>query len=142
MMDPQPSVIPSTMSIGELAERLAAHDPVLMRHQALLLADERGELAGILTRGDLVRGLERDPSGSLEAVAAGSARPHVAYPDETLSEALARMLHHHCGRLPVVDRANPRRIVGYLGRAAMLEAGRRRLHEDQVREPGWLKMAR
>ncbi len=138
-MDRHPAIIPAWSTIGEIAERIAAGEPSLIKHQALLLADERGELSGILTRGDLVRALERDPDGKLLADEAGSGQPHVGYADETLSEALARMLHHRCGRLPIVERENPRAIVGYLGRAAVLEARLHRLHEDHVREPGWLK---
>ena len=51
------------------------------------------------------------------------------------------MLHNNIGRLPVVDRQNPDQLVGYLGRAAIMDARRRRLHEEHVREPGWLKRA-
>ena len=36
----------------------------------------------------------------------------VAYPHETLSAALLRMSHSDVGRLPVVDRNFPRRLVG------------------------------
>ncbi len=141
VMDSQPAVIPSGLAIDELARRISAGDPVLTRHQALLLADEHGELAGILTRGDLVRAFERDPTGKLSAVAAGQSHPLVCHPDETLHDAVGRMLHHGCGRLPVVARDNPKKIVGYLGRTALLEARRRRLQEERMPEPGWLKTA-
>jgi H+/Cl- antiporter ClcA/predicted transcriptional regulator len=138
-MDPSPSLASSTATASELAARLSVGDPSLTRHQAMLLTGNRGELVGILTRGDLVRALERDPSGATTALAAGSAHPQVAYPDETLSDALARMLAHHCGRLPVVSRTDPGEILGYLGRAAILEASRRRHDEDHLREAGWLR---
>ncbi|PTY08297.1 VWA containing CoxE-like protein [Opitutaceae bacterium EW11] len=140
-MDSQPPTIRGEMKTGELAERIAAHDQQLTRHQALLVVDERGELAGILTRGDLVRALERDPSGTTEVAAAATRDVRVAFPDETVHDAVLRMLENHCGRLPVVSRDNPRRIVGYLGRTSVLEVRLRRLHEDRVREPGWLKRA-
>jgi hypothetical protein len=51
------------------------------------------------------------------------------------------MLQNNYGRLPVVTRENPKKIVGYLGRAAVLDARMRRLQEDQERQPGWLKTA-
>jgi hypothetical protein len=63
----------------------------------------------------------------------------VAFPDERLGDALTRMLHWDYGRLPVVARDDQRKIVGYLGRAAMFEARRQRLHDEHVSEPGWLK---
>jgi CBS domain-containing protein len=140
-MDPQSAIAPATVSIGELAERIAAGDPGLTRHQALLLVDQSGGLTGIMTRGDLVRSLGRDPTGDMTALQAGRAHPEVAYPDETLNEALTRMLEHQCGRLPVVARSDPKKILGYLGRAAVLEARRRRMREDRVREPGWWRGA-
>jgi chloride channel protein, CIC family len=139
VMDAQPTRLDAKTTIGELARRIAARDPILTLHQAFLLTNERGELAGLVTRDDLVRAFESDPEGRMTVLAAGSANPQVTYPDETLSEALARMLRHGCGRLPVVARENPKKIVGYLGRTAILEARLRRLHEDHVPEPGWLK---
>ena len=140
-MDEHPTLIPAATPIGTLAARIARNEPEVVRHQALLLTDERGELAGILTRGDLMRALQRDPSGKLTVLEAGDATPHVTYPDEMLGDALNRMLQQNCGRLPVVARDNPKKIVGYLGRAAVLQARLWRLHEDNVAEPGWLKSA-
>ncbi|MBS0630485.1 MAG: chloride channel protein [Verrucomicrobia bacterium] len=141
-MDRHPAMVPATTTIGVLAERIAAGEAELVRHQALLLSDAKGKLAGIITRGDLVRAFERDAEGRMTALEAGTQEPQVAYPDETVSEALGRMLQADCGRLPVVDRENPSKIVGYLGRAAVLEARLKRVHEDHVREPGWLKTVR
>jgi hypothetical protein len=49
------------------------------------------------------------------------------------------MLRFDIGRLPVVDRADDRKIVGDLGRSGILAARLRRLHDEHVREPGWIK---
>lgn len=62
----------------------------------------------------------------------------MAYPDELLSEAVASMLRHDIGRLPVVSRAEPNRVIGYLGRSQLMAARARRLEEEYVREPGWI----
>jgi len=140
-MDPHPAVVPAATTVAELTERIAGGEPALLKHQAFLLRHPAGELAGILTRSDLLRALAQDPSGRQTALQAGQGHPVVAYPDESLSAALGRMLDRHCGRLPVVARDDRTQIVGYLGRAAVLEARRRRWHEDQVREPGWLNSA-
>jgi hypothetical protein len=60
----------------------------------------------------------------------------VAYPDERLSAAIAKMLAGAVERLPVVNRENPCRVVGYLGRSDVL-AARARLHEEEeLRERG------
>jgi len=52
------------------------------------------------------------------------------------------MLQNDVGRLPVVERNNPRKLVGYLGRADILEARLKRLDEENVREPGWFQRER
>ena len=61
----------------------------------------------------------------------------VSYPDELVSEAAAKMLRNDIGRLPVVDRADHRKVVGYLGRSGVTAARLRRLQDEHVREPGW-----
>jgi CBS domain-containing protein len=54
----------------------------------------------------------------------------VAFPDEPLHAALTKMLNRDVGRLPVVERNNLTRVVGYLGRAAILSA-RIKTHEEE-----------
>ena len=134
--------IPGSMLVRELAERLAQHDPVLSRHQGVLIMDESDHLAGIITRGDLMRAMEADTTGSQTVLEAGSRKLLVAYPDELLYHAANRMVGADVGRLPVVDRANPGKVLGYLGRSGILSARLRQIHEEQVREPGWVAARR
>jgi hypothetical protein len=47
------------------------------------------------------------------------------------------MLHHDIGRLPVLEQRDPRRIVGYLGRAKILAARARQYEEEMVRGRGF-----
>ncbi len=138
VMDEDAITIRSDVSIAELSARIANGEPGLMRHPAFPLLDRQNRLAGIVTRGDLVRAFEKDPSGRLTVLQAGTANPAVAFPDELVDEALNRMLRRGCGRLPVVSRDEPTRVVGYLGRAAILNARLQRLTEEHIREPGWL----
>jgi H+/Cl- antiporter ClcA/CBS domain-containing protein len=133
--------VPTTMLVRQMAERLAQHDPVLSRHQGVLLVDEHGRLQGIVTRGDLLRAMEKDPTGSISVLQAGSDKVIVTHKDELLFNAAARMLHAGIGRLPVVDPIDSRRIVGYLGRSGILSARLRQLEEEHVLESGWLKSA-
>jgi CBS domain-containing protein len=129
--------IPCGMPVGELAARIAKGDPVLRSHQGLLIVDEYGELAGVITRGDVLRALEHDPKGDISVLDAGTTAVVVTFPDELLYEAAAKMLRNGVGRLPVVSRANPKKIVGYLGRSGVMAARLRRLEEEHVLEPGW-----
>jgi chloride channel protein, CIC family len=141
-MDPEAPMIGAEVRVAELAERIARRDPAVSRHQALFITDAEGNLAGVITRGDVLRALERDASGVLTVLEAGSKDPTVTYPDELLAEALARMLHRDVGRLPVVERGNPRKVVGYLGRQGILAGRLRRLQEEYVREPRWFRALR
>jgi CIC family chloride channel protein len=116
---------------------LAAHDPVLGRRYAWPLVDAGGKLTGIVTRGDLVRMLEREGSQDMTLLEAGSSDPVVTYPDELLEEAVEKMVRHDIGRLPVVDRSDPARLLGYLGRTG-IAAGWRQVLEEERRDGGWL----
>jgi CIC family chloride channel protein len=131
-----PSIASGT-NVGALAERIARHDPAVARHEALLILNEAGKLSGIITRGDLLRALAEDASGALTVQEAGSTQLVVAYPDELISEAASKMLRHDIGRLPVVDRADPHKAVGYLGRSGVMAARLQRFHDEHVRDPGW-----
>jgi CBS domain-containing protein len=137
-MDRDAPTISGDMQIGELAEKIARNDPGVTRHQGLLVVDKDGKLRGVLTRGDIMRALDKTPSGSMSVLEAATRKLVVAYPDEVLHDATAKMLRHGVGRLPVVDRKDPHRVVGYLGRPEIMGARLRRLEEEQLREPGWL----
>ena len=102
----------------------------MTRHQGLIVLDKEGKLSGVITRGDLLRALDKMPSGEITVGEAGSHKLVVTYPDESLHEALAKMLRHNIGRLPVVERQNPRHAIGYLGRPGVLSARLRRLEDE------------
>jgi CIC family chloride channel protein len=121
-----------------VAERIARHDPLVVRRQALLILDDADKLVGIITRGDVLRALDKDSSGAMTVQEAGSTHLVVTFADELVSEAAAKLLRFDIGRLPVVDRADERRVVGYLGRAAILAARLRRFQDEHVRERGWI----
>ena len=137
-MDKDAPVVPAEATVSELSDRIARNDPAVSRHQGLFIVDKEGKLAGVVTRGDVLRALANDPSGSLSVLEAGSRKVVVTYPDEVLHDASAKMLRHNVGRLAVVDRQDNRRIVGYIGRPGVMAARLRRLHEEGVRERGWI----
>jgi H+/Cl- antiporter ClcA/CBS domain-containing protein len=138
VMDRNPPTVPAQMKVSELSDLIANGDPELSHRQGTLIVNEDGLIAGIITRGDLVRAIEKAPVGST-VVEAGTQDLIVAFPDEILHEAVTRMVRHDIGRLPVVRRDNPRTIVGYLGRASIMTARLRRHEEEHHREPGWLQ---
>jgi chloride channel protein, CIC family len=140
VMDQHPPTIMASMKVTDLSDRIARHDPELIGRQGTLIVDEESNLAGIITRGDLVRALEQLPENAT-VLEAGTRNLIVAYADEILHEAVARMVRNDIGRLPVVERRNPRKLIGYLGRASVMTARLRRLEEEHDREVGWLQAA-
>lgn len=46
----------------------------------------------------------------------------VTYPDESVHEALDKMYENKVGRLPVVDRSDPFKIVGIVSKHDILKA--------------------
>lgn len=128
-------IAPAGMSVREFARWIAIDaDAEISRRQATLLVDCDNQLAGIITRGDVVRAIGTHTNEDMTLIEAGNRDPVVAYPDETLHDAIARMLKHNVGRLPVVERRQPRRIAGYLGRAGILEARQRYHCGEELRE--------
>jgi CIC family chloride channel protein len=123
-------IVSEQTTVRELSDRIAKNDPVLSKRQGTLIVDADQNLAGIVTRGDLVQALVNRPAGDISVLEVGKADLVVAYPDELLHDAIAKMLKHDIGRLPVVNRDKPNRAVGYIGRADILNA-RMRLHEEE-----------
>jgi CIC family chloride channel protein len=83
--------------------RIARQEPEVSLHQALVILDPDSKLAGIITRGDLLRALARDPTGTMTVLEARTRDVIVTDPDEVLHLAAAQMLGNHIGRLPVVE---------------------------------------
>lgn len=139
VMDRNAATVPPEMTVRELADRVAHRDPSAIAHEGHPIVDHAGRLLGIVTRSDMLRALDKDAAGRMTVLEAGTKDPIVAYPDELLSGAVARMLRQDVGRLPVVSREEPSRVIGYLGRAQVMAARTRRLQEEYVREPRWIR---
>lgn len=105
-----------TATLVDAAESLAQ-----TRHHGLPVVDGAGNLAGILT----VQDIERVDVASRETTTVRAVCTRellVAYPDESINDALQRMSQRDVGRLPVVDRNYPRKLVGVLRRADVIHA--------------------
>jgi CIC family chloride channel protein len=103
--------LPESMNLGDAAEMLGRS-----RHHGLPVVNEDGLLIGILTVQDIDRSTG-DTVGD-----ACTREVEVAFPDETLNMALRRMSRRDVGRLPVVARSNPRKLLGVLRRADVIHA--------------------
>jgi len=136
VMEHNPKAVPSTMKVSELADRIGRGE--LGNHQGFPIVDENNRLIGIITWGDITKAVAAKTANEKTVLEAGNNEPEVTYPDELMEDAVTKMLHSDIGRLPVVDRQDPHKLVGYLGRSAVMEARLRRMREERDREPGWL----
>jgi CIC family chloride channel protein len=129
-------------TVRTVADRFASGDPRLARHRALPIVDHEGQLLGIVTQGDLLRALESDPAGNMPVIDAGVRSLVVTHRNESAFDALTKMLANNIGRLPVVDRVDPRKMVGYVNRASLMASWGRHLQDESLREAGWYRQLR
>lgn len=139
VMTTDPATVSATATVRELADRFAKGDAGLGLQRGLPVLGGEGELLGIVTQGDLLRALEEDPSGEMSVLDAGTRSPVTAYPNERSFDALFRMMQNNIGRLPVVSRENPRKLVGYMNRSSVLSAWTRQFEDENLREHGWIR---
>jgi CIC family chloride channel protein len=131
--------VPAGLKVRELADQIAGQDPALLHHHALPIVDSAGRLAGLVTQSDLLRALEKDPGGMLTVLEAGTRSLVVAYPDERVFDAISKMVENNIGQLPVVDRGERNRMVGYINRSSVIQSWAGHLDEESVRERGWIR---
>jgi H+/Cl- antiporter ClcA len=93
-------------------------------HQGFPVLDDDGLLVGVVTRRDVLSPAHDDGSRVREIV---TRAPVVVFEDSTLRDAADQMVVGHVGRLPVVRRGEPRRVVGIVSRSDLLTAHAPRL---------------
>jgi chloride channel protein, CIC family len=100
-------------------------------HQGFPVLDAQGRLIGVITRRRLV---EQSADAGATVGALASRPPLVVFENSSVREAVDQMALHGIGRLPVVRRDDPRRVVGIVSRSDLLVAyaGRHR----EAREAG------
>jgi chloride channel protein, CIC family len=131
------ATIPPDLTVGELAQRIARQDSAFNMTQGIPIVAPPNTLVGLITQRDVLRSLEKDPSGGESVMAAGGRPLIVAYPDELAHTALLRLLRNDVGRLPVVARGDETKLVGYLNRSSFLGAWKQEMEEEGLREHGW-----
>jgi len=90
---------------------------------------DRGELVGIVT----IRDLQKIPREMRDKVKIGEIASRniiVAYPDERVHSVLDKMYEKGIGRLPVVNRDNPKQFLGIISKRDIIRA-----HEIAAKRP-------
>jgi CBS domain-containing protein len=101
-------------------------------HQGFPIVNAAGVLRGVLTRRDLLDPAA-DESKTLKDLIVRSIK--YVYDDCSVREAADHMVHHAVGRLPVVSRSEPNKLVGVITRSDVLSAYRGSLDETKREEP-------
>ena len=111
-----PTVLP-TMLVSELVTRLRRSG-----HHGFPVVDRDGNFRGMATLSDVEAVMSRgNPEGVTVAdIAAKSVI--VAYPDQYLHDVLVKLGAREVGRIPVVDRSNPKHLLGVLRRHDIIRA--------------------
>jgi CIC family chloride channel protein len=116
-------------SLGQVRQWLSSRAPG-SSHQGFPLVDDAAMLVGVLTRRDLI-GSTEDESVPLSALVRRA--PVVVFSDNTLRDAADQMVRAGVGRLPVVDRQAPRKVIGMVSRSDLLSAHAGRLNAGKRR---------
>ncbi len=97
-------------------------------HQGFPVVDAAGSLLGVITRRDFL-----NTAHAPETPASALLRrpPAVIFSDNSLREAADQMVRENVGRLPVVLREDPRKVIGIITRSDLLRAHERRLAEGE-----------
>jgi chloride channel protein, CIC family len=118
-MTTEVDTVPADMNLPELELAFAE-----THHHGLPVLDEQGDLFGIVTLQDLSRAREQGSFGKCKVRDITTQPVVTAFPDEPMWVALKRLGTRDVGRLPVVDRQNPSRLVGLIRRSDIVRAYR------------------
>ncbi|MFQ6001757.1 MAG: chloride channel protein, partial [Anaerolineae bacterium] len=117
-MTTSPDTIPWDMTLDELG-----HEFQRTHHHGFPVLDVEGKLYGVVTIQDLERALRRGKeANNLKAGDIATTSLLTVYPDEPLWAALKRLGVRDVGRLPVVDRRDPKKLLGMVRRSDIIRA--------------------
>ncbi len=132
IMSPAKDVVREDMPATELEHFLER-----TKHHGVPVVDKDGLLVGVVSLSDITRAMRTH--GSLEklrVIDIATRNPVTVYPDDYVWKALKLMSIHDIGRIPVVSRENPRKLVGIVRRQDIVKAYRiaiqRRQEEEEV----------
>ncbi len=99
-------------------------------HQGFPVLDRDGDFIGTVTRREILAATEPETSPLRHII---KRPPAIAFEDNSLREAADHMVVENVGRLAVVARDNPRKVIGWLTRSDILSAHRQRLEDSSRR---------
>ncbi len=120
--------VAADQTLGEVRNWIDSGTPGT-QHQGFPVLDRDQNLIGVVTRRDIFDGA---PAAGRRIRDIVKREPVVVYEDSSLREAADHMVEEGVGRLPVVLRTAPSKVVGVLTRSDLLAANKVRI--DNMRE--------
>ncbi|MCL2447343.1 MAG: chloride channel protein [Polyangiaceae bacterium] len=117
--------------LDTIRARILAHSPGY-GHQGFPVVDAEGRLVGLVTRRDL---LDAAGGGGRVVRDVVARAPACVFADSSLREVVDHMVREGVGRLPVVSRSDPFRVVGIVSRSDVMAAHARRLASESPQPP-------
>lgn len=109
--------VSSAMSVEDLAREFER-----TRHHGYAVLDEDGDLHGVVTHRDLEEAMHRGDERYLTVGDISTSPPVTVHPEDPLWAALKKLSVRDVGRLPVVHRQHPRRLLGMVHRQDVIRA--------------------
>jgi chloride channel protein, CIC family len=125
------------ISLKDLANSLNSRSDASHIQRLFPVMDAEKRLVGVITRKSLQKLIQKHSETNGEDFQLSelvNSHPIVAYPDEPLRAVVYRMAETGFTRFPVVERDNPKKLVGIVSLTDLLKARVRNLEEERRRE--------
>lgn len=109
--------VPPTMPVTDLLTKLRSSG-----HHGFPVVDKDGNFCGMVALADVEAAVSKGASPGLTVGDIASKAVVTAYPDEYVHNVFVKLGTRDVGRVPVVDRKNPQRLLGVLRRHDVLVA--------------------
>ncbi len=123
--------IPAKMKVKVLIPKYFSG---IHKHRGYPVVDNRNDLVGIIAPSDVQKHNSLSEKGDQMVQDLIEKAPIVAYTGENCRQAASRMASNRIGRLPVVDKSNPLKVVGILSRSDLFKPSLKYLEEEDIRE--------
>lgn len=111
--------IPAEASLNEVVRHFQGE-----RFHACPMVDQEGSLSGIVSLGDIDTALQEKESSHIKASDIATISVITVFEDEPMWSALEKMAPKDLSTLPVVDRSDPKRLLGIIRRRDIVRAYR------------------
>ncbi len=123
--------IPAKMKVKVLVRKYFSGSH---KHRGYPVVDSQHHLVGVIAPYDILKQPSLFDIGDKPAQDLIEKVPIVAYTGENCRQAASRMASNQIGRMPVVEKSNPLKVVGILSRSDLFKPSLKYSEEEDVRE--------